>query len=649
MSPDRLNTRFRNPLSSDQKALAQGVITNLRLLRQRPTKVGSFENIRELGTAGRIKVCTGSLKIGELERKFLLRIAEAYSYDHPDLWRADYQSLTDEARLYHELESVPGIPYAAPLIEEDESVTFAIAYPAGKPLSALADENLDADFQRDVLESVAETLKSIHQRGMAHGGLKPDWIYVTDGGTVEILNLSAESSVESQWSAPEASEAGIPDEAGDVYSLARIFAPWFGRISEDGEFEPDEGLGASHTPIFEWMETALDRDPAARPAAAELVRALRRLQLGVVPATGVSEEPFEREPDAVLHGSYGLEESLGAGPAGEVWRASHVRGNYPLALYFVDLEGVSEEWLRSRFEQIASLHHPMMVRALDMRRVPGRDSLYMAADWLDGQSLDGLLEVEEEINLASALSWLRDLLVVLEYVHAEGVLHQNITPDAVVIVQNRTRLVEFSLVPESARAAGLVEYADPMVSQFGWRRESDLYALAATFLPILAGITPRTGQGRAIDPKRLEAELHESLPDAVRSGILTVLSPDFELEDNNYLGIFGLESVERQPEQLPKEFLEQHGIQNLEQQYIAWYLLREFHCKSGVRARNRMRVAESVRKLMGHLKSTQDEKEKVRRNINPLIRQGLLECKKRGGPVRPTEEFLTAWKDFSSE
>lgn len=649
MSPDRLNTRFRNPLSSDQKALAQGVITNLRLLRQRPTKVGSFENIRELGTTGRIKVCTGSLKIGELERKFLLRIADAYSYDHPDLWRADYQSLTDEARLYHELESVPGIPYAAPLIEEDESVTFAIAYPAGKPLSALAAESFDADFRRDVLESVAETLKLIHQRGMAHGGLEPDWIYVTDGGTVEILNLSAESSVESQWSAPEVSEAGIPDEAGDVFTLAHIFVPWFGSVGEDGEFEPDEGLDASHESIFEWLGAALDRGPSSRPPVADLVRSLRRMELGIVPVSEADDEPFERKPGAVLHGTYQLEDSLGTSPAGEVWQASHVRGNYPLALYFVDLETVGKDWVSSRFEEIARLHHPMMVRMLDMRWVPGRDALYIAADWLDGSPLDVLLEEGEKVAQEQAILWLRDLLVVLEYIHGEEVLHRNITPDAVVIAQGRPRLVEFSLKPEKDNAAGLVEYADPMIAERGWCRESDLYALAATFLPILAGITPRTGWGRTVDLERVRSELQESLPDAVRDGILAVLSPEFELADKNYLGLFGLETIQRQSDQLPTKFLEDRGIRNLEQQYIAWHLLREFHGKSGVRARNRMRVAEGTRKLMGHLKSTLGEKEKVRRNINPLIRQGFLESKKRGGPVRPTDFMLDQWRHYLKE
>ena len=645
-SPDRLNTRYKNPLTSDQRALAQTVITNLRLLRQRPTKVGSFGNIRELGRTGNLKVCTGTLNVGELERKFLLRIAEGYSYDHPDLWRADCQALTDEARLYHELESVPGIPYAAPLIEEDESVTFAIAYPAGKPISSLQVEKLASGFRRDVLESVAETLDAIHRRGMAHGGLSPDWIYVTDGGAVEILNLSPEQARDIARAAPEARGNKNLDQGGDVYSLAHVFAPWFGRLAEDGGFSPDEGLDSAHTPILDWFSAALQSEPADRPRVNELVRTLRRMELGVVPVPVAEEEAFHREPGAVLHGTFRLEDSLGTGPAGEVWRARHDRGNYPLALYFADQR--NERFLRTRFEEIAGLHHPMIVRAYDMRRVPGEDSLYMAAEWLNGSPVDELLEAGKLPDQATILGWFRDLLIALEFVHGQGVLHRNISPDAIVIVDGRPRLVEFSLLPNTERRAGLIEYSDPRVPEAGWSWGSDLYALAATFLSLLAGVTPRTSRGTVLDAAQIEKALPSGLPADVRQGLLNVLSPEFELQTDRYAELFGIQEPPKALDKLPDGFLKQWGLSLTgHQERIARFMIREFHGNEGGRARSRSAVVK------GSLDLTDVRANKTLRNsanaaISALIGKGVLFSPRGTKALRPTEEFLGSWGKYSA-
>ena len=640
-SPDFLNTKHRNPLDSDQRELAQRVITNLRLLRHRPAKVGSFEGLREIGRTGQIRVCEATLKVGTLERKFLLRMAESYAYDHPDLWRADCQVLTEEARLYHELETVPGVPYAAPLIEEDESVTFAISYPTGKRLSALKSDDLDNRFRLDVLEAVSVTLQLIHQRGMAHGGLSPDWIFATDGASVEILNLSPSPAPDGEWAAPETLDGQNIAPASDVYTLARIFAPWFGEMTNDGFFEPGADLDESFQPLVEWLRAALDHDPKQRPEMVDLVRALRRMELGIAAPTPESETPFERESGATLHGTYRLEDSLGEGPAGEVWRARHHRGNYPLAVYFVDAG--NESFLHSRFEEIASLHHPMIVRAYDMRRVPGAESLYMAADWFGGEPVDQLLESRELPDQDTLIGWFRDLLVALEFVHAHGVLHRNISPDAIIIVQGRPRLVEFSLLPETDRRAGLIEYTDPRVAETGWSRESDLYALAATSLNLFAGITPRTRGGSTLGTEQIERNLPVDLPATLRRGLIRVLSPEFELESDCYVELFGLQEPPRVLEKLPDEFLKRWGLSLTgHQERIARFIIREFHGKEGGRARARNQVVRGSLALTD-VRANQTLRASANAAISALVGKGVLYSPPGTKAVRPTEEFLESW------
>ena len=638
---------YHGPLSSDQIDLAEREIEQLEQLRRLPIRYGSFTDIEPLGQDHPFTLSRGVLRVGGLERRFLLRVLEKSVGSNREEYEAWLNQLVEEASVYHELSYVPGVPYVAPLDEDDERVVFAISWPKGKSIAKLGDDEATREHRVELLRAVANTLRGVHERGMVHGRLDPEWIFATEGGEIQVLNFAASIGNEAPFSPPEG-PGGQLEPAGDVWSLARIFGSWFGSLGDDGELRLADGFGDEYEPVAEWLTAALSQNPEARPDMRELTDLLRRIQLGMRGVANVPELPFEREEGALLHEAYRLEDSLGSGPAGEVWRASHARGNYPLALYFVDQEGISEDWVRSRFEEIAALHHPMMVRALDMRRIPGRDGLYLAADWLDGDPLDALLEEGEVISQQQTLSWLRDLLIVLEYVHGEKVLHRNITPDAVVIVQGRPRLVEFSLRPEKDGAAGLVEYADPMVSELGWRRESDLYALAATFLPVLAGITPRTGTGRTVDPERIRASLPGSLPEAVREGFINALSPELQLDGGDYLSLFGLEEFDQQPERFPEEFFDEVGIRNLEQKHVAWYLLREFHGRPETRARNRDRVATAALKLLGHLRSSKDEKDKAKRAINGLIRLELVETSRRNGPVRPTGTLLDSWESFLS-
>ena len=645
-SSEILNTVHRNPLSRDQKDLAARVVGNLRLLRSRPVMVGSFTTVKELGRAGRIRVCTGVHRIGELEREFLLRMAESFSYEHPDLWRVDCQMLTEEARLYHELASIPGIPYAAPLIEEDECVTFGIAYPAGRPLAMLQSAALEDEFRLDVLHAVANTLNHVHLRGMAHGGLTPEWIYVTDGGSVELLNLSPSPTVEAKWSAPELADGRSADSASDVWSLARIFASWFDVPSQAGASQTKSSHRTGLEELTEWFQAALDPQPSERPPISDLIRTLRRLELGIVAEPAAPEEPFRLESGALLHGTFRLEDSLGSGPAGEVWRARHDRGNYPLALYFP--ERGEEEFLRARFEEIAGLHHPMVVRAYDMRRVPGQDAMYMAADWQDGDPLDQILENAKRPDHATILGWLRDALIALEFVHGQDVLHRNISPDAIVIVQGRPRLVEFSLLPETDRRAGLIEYSDPRVSETGWHRESDLYALAAIFLNLLAGITPRTSRGTVLETAQIEKALPVAIPAEVRHGLLTVLAPEFELETARYAELFGIQEPPKSLDKLPDEFLKQWGLSLTgHQERIARFMIQEFHGKGGGRARARTQVVKGSLALTD-VQANRTLRAAANSAISALKTKGVLFSPSGTRAVKPTEEFLKSWSAFNA-
>lgn len=643
-SPERLTSHhYFGPLTPDQVMLAEREIAAIEELKRIPMQWGIFSNIRPIGMDGPYQVSRATWKVDDFEQEFFLRVLDKAASPDNDTYRAHLNSLIEEASLYRELAGIPGVPYVTPLAEDDERFIFGIAWPAGRALSDPATRASPLEQKLEILRSVATTLENVHKRGMVHSRLDPHWIFVSESGEIQILNFSPAIGDDSPHPAPEKT-SGTISPAADVFSLSAIFAPLFGYSIASNYWSsglPDE----IDDWLREWFSSALDEDLSKRPKLNELLRYFNQLEAGASSATHESSESlFERVSGASLHGTYLLEESLGFGPAGEVWLGNHNRGSYPLAIYFPD--GYDEEFLRGRFSEIANLQHPMIVRAYDMRKVPGQQNFYMVAEWIEGDRLDELIENDKLPPRDTLISLFRDILVALEFIHNKGTLHRGFSPDAIVISEGRPKIVEFSLLPEGTAAQGLIEYTDPRINDLGWRPESDLYAVSAVFLRLLAGITPRTTTGYCLEKHHIEPHLSKTLGDKLKEGFLEVLSDGFMLANKNYLELFGLQQRSQPLQKLPDVFLRHWGLKLTgHEERIARYLIQEFHGKTKVKARQRQSVASGSLTLI-EIRANQSLRNGANAAISVLKKKGVIFNPANSKAIRPAQEFLDSWTEW---
>ena len=644
-----LTAHHHHRLTPQQRDFVLRMLGEVGRLSEVSNRLQGFDLGDVLLKSGAVTVQRATFRHGEFEREFLLRILDRTAFRNADECAARCQRLADEFRLYQELSDVAGVPYAAPLIDDGEMLALPIGIPDGRQLIDLDPEKFDVKRRLSLLASVAGVVQGIHRRGVVHGALEPTSIFVSGDDEVMLLDFSVGQIDIGESSAPELHNGKPPTAESDIYSLALIFCQWFAAPGE-ADFRLSEQFADGPEGLEEWFLAALDRDPEARPDLAALIRSLRQAEMGGSAIQGERHAPFEFEEGAILHDSYQLEASLGEGAAGAVWKAVHRRGRYPLALYFADAGGEREAQLRSRFAEIAALHHPMINRAFDMRRVPGHDLMYTAVEWFDGDVLDEMLEASQRPPIERSIAWFRDLLTALEHAHVMGVTHRNISPDAIVIVDNRPRLVEFSLLPDSARKTGLLQYTPPMVEAEGWRPESDLYSLAATFVHLWSGITPRSATGEARDRAEIEAALPSGLLTSLRKGLLKVLADDFELEGTNYLALFGLEDLAEPLTRLPEAFRKKWGISAGHQDRVTLFLLKEFHGNPKAKARQRSRVVAGSLALLPDVNANKSLRTAANSAISALIgKRVVAKPRKRSGPVRPTSEFLESWAAYGHE
>ena len=149
---------------------------------------------------------------------------------------------------------------------------------------------------------------------------------------------------------------------------------------------------------------------------------------------------FEIGPGAVLEGRYRLESSIGKGNFGEVYRATQLALDRPVALKLLnaDVEPDSEEMERFRQEGIAAcrIDHPNAVAVLDLS-FTASGIPYLVMELLEGHSLLDELKRKGRLAPERCAEILSPVCEVLSVGHALGIIHRDIKPPNVFMHQSK--------------------------------------------------------------------------------------------------------------------------------------------------------------------------------------------------------------------
>jgi serine/threonine-protein kinase len=205
-------------------------------------------------------------------------------------------------------------------------------------------------------------------------------------------------------------------------------------------------------------------------------------------------------------GQYTLEEKIGEGGMGVVYRARHAMLRRPTAIKLLPRERLADDAVR-RFERevqlTAELTHPNTITVYDYGRTP--DGLfYYAMELLHGPSLETVVEKSGPQPAARVVHVLRMVAGALTEAHGRGLIHRDIKPANIVLSERGGMLdvatiLDFGLVHEidpgapsdtlEGRIVGTPLYLAPEVilSAKAAGPRSDLYALGAVGYFMLTG------------------------------------------------------------------------------------------------------------------------------------------------------------------
>lgn len=216
----------------------------------------------------------------------------------------------------------------------------------------------------------------------------------------------------------------------------------------------------------------------------------------------------------VLADRYRLEEVVGRGGFGIVYRAKHVGLGADVAVKFLLAEWARAAEIRARFEREAAalvrVRHPGIVAAIDFAEDHG--DLYLVMEWVEGTDLSKLVVAEGETLPPERIVGILDqVLDVLEVAHAEGIVHRDLKPENIKLQrdkrgQDRVKVFDFGLalindgvndkrLTASDAVNGTCYYMSP--EQCRGRDvgpASDVYAIGVILFELLAGEPPFLGE-----------------------------------------------------------------------------------------------------------------------------------------------------------
>ncbi|MDF2686333.1 MAG: hypothetical protein K0S55_1514 [Clostridia bacterium] len=205
---------------------------------------------------------------------------------------------------------------------------------------------------------------------------------------------------------------------------------------------------------------------------------------------------------SVLNGRYEILEVIGIGGMSVVYKAADALEDRNVAIKILKDEFVREQRFRRRFlnesRAIAMLSHKNIVDVFDVN-FEG-EVQYIVMECIEGRTFKEYLTENGPLSVEEALGYCRQILSALQHAHERGVIHRDIKPHNIMLLDDGTIKVtdfgiahvsNFETVTMTDKAIGSVHYISPEQAKGQTTDErSDIYSTGVMLYEMLVGELP---------------------------------------------------------------------------------------------------------------------------------------------------------------
>ncbi|MEW6735857.1 MAG: protein kinase [Acidobacteriota bacterium] len=221
----------------------------------------------------------------------------------------------------------------------------------------------------------------------------------------------------------------------------------------------------------------------------------------------------EALPGTVLDGKYRIDDKIGAGGFGAVYRATHLAMKRPIAVkVFRPSPGNDSVEGLERFQQEAvsacRINHPNAVAVLDSGISP-EGIAYLVMELLEGHPLTAELKEKQVLSIRRMMEIMLPICDVLHKAHSAGIVHRDIKPDNIFLHRSTegeiVKVVDFGIaklmdtnsdmdkrnLTATGGLVGTPVYMSPeRLGHKAYDGRSDVYSLGVMLYEMLCGKPP---------------------------------------------------------------------------------------------------------------------------------------------------------------
>ncbi len=222
-------------------------------------------------------------------------------------------------------------------------------------------------------------------------------------------------------------------------------------------------------------------------------------------------------------GEYVLEEPIGEGGFGQVWKAHHAAFGTAAAVKIPN-QPRHRDSLRRLGKIQFQLDNPHIVKVLGAE-LDG-DTPYVALEYVAGQDLRRLLETETRLPCGRALGLFQQVLLGMQAAHQAGIVHCDLKPENILVSpDDQVKVTDFELGRARLEAERPLLLSGGLASQVGFGtaaymapeqlggepvdHRTDIYALGVILFEMLTGERPHPGDKPSELQPDVPAELDE--------------------------------------------------------------------------------------------------------------------------------------------